>query len=98
MKQSELIVKLSAPYTFEGETVNEIDLSAMETIRGVDMVAVKNRSGTGKASPLPEMTMEFSLAMAAQVTEKPIEFFDNLPGRAAIRVKNAVTSFFFGDD
>lgn len=98
LEKSDLIVKLSKPYAFEGETYEEVDLSGLENIKGADMLTALKNSGTGKTEVVPEMTMPYAFTMAAQVTGLPVEFFTGLPGRDCIKVKGRVSGFFFGGD
>lgn len=99
-KQEEsLILKLRKPYTFEGKEYTELDLSGLEDTTAEDLAAV-NRvlSKSGVVSPMPEMTQDFCMHMAARVCKLPIEFFKRLPAREAIRLKNTVTGFLYGGD
>lgn len=92
------LVKLSKPYTFEGKTYTEIDLSGIAEMTGEDMAeAEKFLTRTGTVSPLlPEMTMEYACFIANRATGLPVEFFKRLPAKDAVKVKNRVTSFFYG--
>jgi uracil phosphoribosyltransferase len=60
--------------------------------------AEKYLSKKGIISPLPEMTMEYIGFIANRATGQPIEFFMKLPPKDATKVKNKVTSFFYGED
>ena len=53
---------------------------------------------SGVFSPLPEMTVEYVQFIAARASGQPVEFFKGLPPKDAIKVKNRVTSFFYGED
>lgn len=93
------LVKFSKPYKFEGQTYSEIDLSGMDSLTAEDMIAAeKNLMRTGVFSPLPEMTVEYVQFIAARASGQPVEFFKGLPPKDAIKVKNRVTSFFYGED
>lgn len=97
--ENESILKLSKPYTFEGNTFNEIDLSGLENLTAADMIKaqkVLDRSGT--FSVIPEMSLEYACIIAANATSQPIEFYKGLNPRDAIKVKNRVTSFFYGTE
>lgn len=98
-QEESLVLKLRKPYVFEGKTYTELDLSGLEDTTAEDLAAV-NRilSKTGTVSPMPEMTQDFSIHMAARVCKLPIEFFKRLPSRDAIRLKNTVTGFLYGGD
>ena len=56
----EVILKFNKPFVFEGETYNEIDLSALENITGEDMIQVNRRLTAAGCAPLLQ---EISLSM-----------------------------------
>lgn len=93
------LVKFSKPYKFEGQTYEEIDLAGMDSLTAEDMIAAeKHLMRSGVFSPLPEMTVEYVQFIAARASGQPVEFFKGLPPKDAIKVKNRVTSFFYGED
>ena len=93
------LVRFSKPYHFEGESYTEIDLSGLENLSARDMIAAeKYLAKSGTISPIPEMTMEYIGFIANRATGQPIEFFMKLPPKDATKVKNKVTSFFYGED
>lgn len=93
------IAKFTHTYNFEGEEIREIDMSGMEELTANDMIqANKQMSSSGNVSIIPEMDLQYALTIAASATGKPIEFFKALKPRDAIKVKNKVTSFFFGEE
>ena len=47
---------------------------------------------------MPEVSLEYACNIAAKATQKPIEFFLQLPPREAMRVKNKVLGFLFGSE
>lgn len=99
VKEAENIVKLSKIYDFEGEKVSQIDFSGLENITADDMIrANKVLSTSGTVSILPENDLHYTLIIAASATGLPIEFFKALKPKDAIRVKNTVTSFFYGEE
>ena len=92
-------VKFSKPYHFEGERYDGVDLSGMEDLSTQDMLAAeKHLARNGVVTPLPEMSMEYVCYIAVLASDQPIEFFKGLPPKDAIKVKNRVTSFFYGED
>lgn len=96
---SESILKLSRTYDFEGTKVSEIDMSGLESLTANDMIkANKVLNTSGNVTVLPETNLEYTLVIAASATEYPIEFYKALAPRDAIKVKNRVTSFFFGEE
>ena len=63
-----------------------------------DMVdAEKFLTRSGIISPIPEMTVEYICFIANRATGLPVEFFKGLPTKDAVKVKNKVTSFFYGE-
>lgn len=95
----ESYVRFHKPYFFEGNYYAGIDLKAIEDLTAKDMCeAEKYLSKKGIISPLPEMTMEYIGFIANKATGQPIEFFMKLPPKDATKVKNKVTSFFYGED
>ena len=94
-----LVVTFNKPYRFEGETYRTVDLSGIENISAEDMIAAdKYLTRSGNFSVMPEMTLEYALFIASRATGKPVEFFRGLPPKDALKVKNRVTSFFYGED
>lgn len=95
----ESYVRFHKPYFLEGNHYAGIDLKAIEDLTAKDMCeAEKYLSKKGIISPLPEMTMEYIGFIANRATGQPIEFFMKLPPKDATKVKNKVTSFFYGED
>ena len=94
-----LVLKFRKPYVFDGKEYTEVDLSGLEDATAADLSAVgKILSKSGMVSPMPEMTMDFSQYMAARIAKKPVEFFQRMPAREAIKLKNIVTGFLYGGD
>lgn len=95
----ESYVRFHKPYCFEGNHYAGIDLKAIEDLTAKDMCeAERYLSKKGIISPLPEMTMEYIAFICNRATGQPIEFFMKLPPKDATKVKNQVTSFFYGED
>lgn len=94
-----LYITFVKPYTFEGETYEGIDLSGMEDLTARDLIiAQKDLERGGTHSVLPEMTMEYACIFAARASGKPVEFFQSMRPRDAIKVKAAVTNFLYGQE
>ena len=92
-------VKFRKPYLFEGERYDGVDLSGLENLSAQDMLeGEKHLARSGVMTALPEMTMEYVCFMAVLASGKPIEFFKGLPPKDAIKVKNRITGFFYGED
>lgn len=98
-QEESLVFKFRKPYVFEGKEFTEVDLSGLENTTAADLSAVnKILSKSGTVSPVPEMSMDFAIHMAARVAHLPVEFFQRMPSREAIRLKNTVTGFLYGGD
>lgn len=95
------IIKFRQPYRFEGKEYYEVDLSGMEDLTAADMIAVNrimSRTSAGIVEVMPEVSLEYACHIAARAAKLPVEFFNQLPPREAMKVKNRVTSFLFGSD
>lgn len=97
----DLVLKLSKPYTFEGQKYTEVDLSALEdtktiVLENVGKIMAKLSPGTNPATI--EMTLGFAQLLAAKVTGKPVEFFRGLPAKDGIGLKSTVVGFLYGGD
>ena len=97
--ENENILKLSKVYKFEDTTIGEIDMSGMENLTADDMIkANRVLSSSGNVSVLQETSLEYAITIAASATGPPIVCFKGLCPKDAIKVKNKVTSFFFGEE
>jgi len=95
-QESDLIVKLSRPYNFEGTEYTEIDLKGIEQLTTDDLAEAQSEmEGTG--SLVPELDYGYIMIVAAKATSLPIEFFKGLPAKDGITVKGEITSYFFTD-
>ena len=96
-EENALVLKLSKPYVFDGQTFTEVDLSSLEDATGADLIAVeRSLKKRGIVDPLMEMSSPLAAAMAARMTGKPEEFYTGLPIRDMVRVKTAVSGFLYG--
>ena len=90
-EENALVMKLDKPFTFEGQTYTEVDLSGLEDTTAADLQAV-GRFVTKKnpaANPATvEMTLEYAQFMAARV--------ERLPAKEAIKLKGIVVGFLYG--
>lgn len=96
-----LVLKLSKPYVFEGQTCAEVDLGGLETVTA-GMLERVGRTVLQQSPALNpamlESTTPFCIEMAVRVTGKPYEFFRGLPARDGMRLKALVSGFFYGAD
>lgn len=96
-KANDKILKLSKTYSFEGQTISEVDLSRLEDMTAADMIAAqKILTANGSVSIMPENSLEYALILAARATDQPVEFYQSLTMRDAMKVKNRVSGFIFG--
>ena len=94
-EEESLVLKFRKPYKFEGVE----DLSAMEDMTAADLCAVgKIMNKLGIVNPVAEMTVDYAIYMAARASGKPVEFFQGLPPKESIKLKNMVTGFLYGGD
>ena len=97
--QEDLVLRFKKPYSFEGETYTEVDLSGLEDLSAADLCKVgKMVKKIDGVDPIAEMSLPYAIFMAARVTGKPLEFFQQLPAREAIKLKNLVAGFLYGGD
>ena len=97
--QEDLVLRFKKPYSFEGETYTEVDLSGLEDLSAADLCKVgKMVKKIDGVDPIAEMSLPYAIYMAARVTGKPLEFFQQLPAREAIKLKNLVAGFLYGGD
>jgi Phage tail assembly chaperone proteins, E, or 41 or 14 len=93
-KKNKIIVELSKPYQFEGKEYTEIDLTGLENLTGEDLIeAEKVFSTSGQVALMSELSTGYTLIIAAIATKLPVEFFQKLPAKDAMRVKGAVMAF-----
>ena len=98
-EENALVMKLDKPFTLEGQTYTEVDLSGMEDMTTADLCAVgKIMAKQGMVTPMPEVTVDYAMYMAARASGKPVEFFQGLPTKEGIKLKNMVTGFLYGGD
>lgn len=95
----EYILELSKTYHFEEEEVSSLDFSGLENITANNMIrAGKIMMASGAPSVFPENDLYYLLIIASDATGMPIEFFKALAPRDALKVKNKVSGFFFGEE
>ena len=97
--EESLVVDLSKEYNFEGEKISTIDFSGLERVNAKTMIkASKVLTTAGDIQLLPESSLHYTLIIASECTRLPIEFYERLNPRDAMKIKNTVTSFFFGEE
>lgn len=96
-EENEFVIEFTKPYSFEGTVYNKIDLSGLNEITGADMIKVnKIMQKSGTIDVIPEMSMEYACRISSLACKLPYEFFLGLSPKDVIKVKNRVTSFFYG--
>ena len=93
-EENALVMKLDKPFTFEGQTYTEVDLSGLEDTTAADLQAV-GRFVTKKNPAANPATVDAQF-MAARVAHLPLEFFERLPAKEAIKLKGIVVGFLYG--
>ena len=96
-----LVLKLSRPYVFEGQTHTEIDLGGLETVTAGMLERVSKTILQQSPSLNPAMlesTMPFCIELVVRVTKRPYEFFRGLPVQDAMKLKALVANFLYGGD
>ncbi len=92
------VITFGKPYHFEGKDYESIDLSGLDNLTAENMIAAdKYLTTNGNFSPMPEMSLEYTLYIASVATGLPVEFFRHLSPKDAIKVKNRVTNFFYAE-
>lgn len=97
--ENKYVIKFRKPFIWEDNTYTEIDMSGLEDLSAKDMIAAqRTMERSGSINVLPEMSLEYACIFASKATKMPVEFFQALPPKEAIKVKNKVTNFFYGED
>lgn len=96
----EYIVKFSKKYMFEGDIINEIDLSGLEDLGFDNLQEIEKiyKKITKSYTSTPDLTDEYALAAAAVVTGLPIEFFTRISLKDIKRIRNRVIGFLYITD
>lgn len=93
--ESNYLVKFSKPHTFEGREYPSLDLSGLENLTSNDLFEASRHLATSAyITPRPEADPQFCCFIAATVCKIPPEFFEKLPLRDGVKVRNTVQSFF----
>lgn len=98
-EDNQYLVVFKKPFIFEGVSYEEVDLSGLEELSAQDMIAAnKIMERSGSVNAMPELSLEYACIISARATGKPVEFFKALPPREAVKIKNRVTNFLYGED
>lgn len=98
-EENKYYVKFKKPFVWEDETYEGVDLSGMEDLSARDMIqAQRVMEKSGSINILPEMSLEYACIFASKAAKMPVEFFQALPPKEAVKIKNRVTNFFYGEE
>lgn len=91
------VIKLGKPIEYQGTEVREINLSKMDDLTAQDMNGTYDLYYTlgGNRQIMQESTLLFAQILAHKVTGYPMEVFERMNIRDAMRLKNRVYRFFF---
>lgn len=93
---NQYLIEFRNPYSFEGKEYTQIDLIGLESLTAKDLIdAEKQFAASGQVAAINEMNIGYACIVAAKASQQPVEFFEKLPANEAIKVKNAVTGFFY---
>jgi hypothetical protein len=97
-EDKEHVLPLMAPYTYEGETAEEIDLSNVKQLNSMNVrAAEKQTAAAGATLSEPAAGYFYCCCIAAMATNRKVEFYTGMPLREAVRIKGAVNDAdFFG--
>lgn len=89
-------VIFSKPYIFESKEYTEVDLSGLENLLTKDLVQADTMfTMSGQVAAMNEMSIGYACIVASIATKLPVEFFERLPGKEGIKVKNVIANFFY---
>lgn len=99
IEENDLIVVFKKPFTYEGETYKQVDLTGVENMTGAQLCAAQRMyAKTGSVAMSPELDPNYSCIVAHMVTKLPVEFFKALPAKELGKIKRAISGFFYSDD
>lgn len=96
-EENALILTLSKPVTYEGTEYKTVDLSGLESITTKDLKRARRMMNLAGSSldVFAERSVEFATYMANIVTGLPVSFFDSLPAKDGMILKNMVVNFLY---
>lgn len=96
VEENEFLLVFDKPVIFEGRSYKEVDLSGLQDLTAETLSNLeRNFSKKGISSIQPEVSVSYAIMLAPTVCELPIEFFQVLPAKEAIKLKNMVVGFFY---
>lgn len=97
-KENPYLVTFKKPYYFEDKEYTHIDLSALEEMTSQQLFEANREMAMDYISPKPEADARFCCIIAGRACGLPTEFFDQLPIREGIKIRDVVFNFFHGED
>lgn len=98
-EENSLLITFARPYLFEGKEYTQIDLSRLGSLTTGQLYELNKRFAVEQyISPRPEADLSYCCMVAAEVARLPQEFFDDLPAREGVKVKNEVMKFFLQEE
>ncbi len=95
-QESHRYIKFSKPYIFEEDTYTGIDISSLEELTTQDLIEIEKKFyKLGVISFNPENTVAYTKVVAQRATGMPIEFFEQLPVKEMLKIKNHIVNFFY---
>ena len=95
-KEKTLIIDLSIPQDFEGEHITQIDLSSLNELSADDLAYCEGLfQQMGNVDPTKEFNMRYCMIVAHRATGKPLEFFNGLKAKNAIKIKTVISNFLY---
>ena len=92
------ILRFKEPYLFENKEYKEIDLSGVKDLKASDLCEAQDRlTDMGITATVAELNYTYNFLLAAKAAKLPVEFFEEMPGKYAIDVKNLVSGYFLAD-
>lgn len=94
--KNDYLVEFNKTYVFEGTEYNNVDLSGIENLKTRDLAeADRLFFSTGQVALMNEMSTGYICIVASLATKKPVAFFEQLPAKEGIKLKAAVSGFFY---
>lgn len=89
--------ELSQPFKYNGKEVKGIDLSGLLELTSLDMAEIDlEMLRRGYVSVYrQEMTRQYAMLVCAKINHMPFDFCDRMSARDSIRLRDAVSTFFY---
>lgn len=97
VEENEGVLVLSKPINFEGKEYKEIDLSNLENMTTKHLKQARRMMNANGASLdiFSDRSVEFATYLASIVTGYPVSFFDAIPAKDGMELKNRVSDFLY---